>query len=98
MTLDKNFKQALIALMKAAGQPPEKIAKMLAIAGDNEPVTKGGVQPILVNQADAARLISGSRFLVRQLVKDGKLRQIFLTPTLIRYSRAELDTIAGGGK
>jgi hypothetical protein len=76
--------------------PADKIAAMIAAAEDRPPA-KGEIRSLLVNQAMAAQLISGSRFLVRRLVRDGKNTQVFLTPDCVRYSRAELEKLAAGG-
>lgn len=94
--IDRNNKQIMVAAARAAGLSPEKTAAMIAVAEDRMPA-KGDVMPLLVNQAVAAKLLSGSRFLIRRLVKDGRLRQVFLTPDCVRYSRAELEKLAAGG-
>jgi hypothetical protein len=94
--LDKTQKQLLIAAARSAGLSASKITAIVALAEDRTPAIEEGSSPLLVNQATAARMISGSRFLVRRLVRDGKLRRVFLTPDCIRYSRAELEKLALG--
>jgi hypothetical protein len=91
--LDRPNKQAIVAAARAAGLPADKITRMMAIAEDRAPTT-GEFVPLVVNQAAAARLLSCSRFLVRRLVRDGRLKQVFLTPDCVRYSTEELKKLA----
>jgi len=91
--LEKIHRQAIVAAAKAAGVPPDKIAAMVAIADDRVPASPE-FKPLLVNQATAARLLSVSRFFLRKLVQQGKLRQVILTSSCIRYSRMELEKLA----
>ena len=94
--LEKTHRQAIVAAAKAAGVPPDKIEAMIAIAEGRTPATSE-FKPLLVNQATAARLLSASRFLIRNLVRQGKLRQVLLTPDCVRYSQAELEKLAASG-
>jgi hypothetical protein len=94
--LSKTQRQLLVAAGRAAELSPDRITAMLSVAENREPTRAENPPSLLVNQATAARLISGSRFLVRRLVRDGKIRQVFLTPDCVRYCRAELEKLAAG--
>lgn len=39
-----------------------------------------------------------SRFMIRRLVAEGRLKQIAITPDCIRYSVAELEKLASGAE
>jgi hypothetical protein len=91
--LEKTDRQAIVAAARAAGITLDKITAMLAVAEDRTSPT-AEFKPLVVNQATAAKLISASRFLVRSLVQQGKLHQVVLAPRCIRYSLAELESLA----
>lgn len=94
--LKRTEKELLIAACRSTGLSPDQIIGVLAVADGRAPRSNTCTLPLLVNQASAAKMISGSRFLIRRLVKDGKLRQVFLTPDCVRYSREELEKLAAG--
>lgn len=93
--LDRTKRAKGIAALRLAGFEPAEITTALALLEDKGARTTESL-PLLVNQATAARLISTSRFTVRRLVAEGRLKQIAVTPDCIRYSRAELEKLAGG--
>jgi len=77
---------------KAAGIPLDRIHAGLAVMDAIEP-RKPQIQPLLVNQAAAAKLLSVSRFTIRRLVVEGRLHPIKVRDA-IRYSREELEKLA----
>ena len=54
-------------------------------------------QPLLLTQAEVARQLRCSRFTIRKLVKEGRLKPVFLTPDLARYRTEDVQLIAAGG-
>ena len=67
------------------------ILGILANGGASEP------QPLLLTQAEVARQLRCSRFTIRKLVKEGRLKPVFLTPDLARYRTEDVQLIAAGG-
>lgn len=52
--------------------------------------------PLLLTQAQAARVLQCSRFTIRRLVREGRIRPILLTPDLARYRAEEIQALAAG--
>jgi len=90
--LDRSTKQVIITVGKAAGIPLDRIHAGLAVMDAIEP-RKPQIQPLLVNQAAAAKLLSVSRFTIRRLVVEGRLHPIKVRDAF-RYSREELEKLA----
>jgi len=92
MFLDRATKQVIITVGKAAGIPLDRIHASLAVMDSAEP-PKTQINPLLVNQATAAKLLSVSRFTIRRLVIEGRLHPIKVRDA-VRYSREELEKLA----
>lgn len=60
-----------------------------------EAALRGDAEPLLATQAQAARILSCSRFTVRRLVEDGKLHPVNIRG-LVRYRISELRHLAEG--
>ena len=60
------------------------------------PNAKEQDRPLLLSQAEAARLTNCSRFTILRLERAGKLKPVYITPGLKRYRRADLEAFAGG--
>lgn len=88
MKLERTHRQAIVAVAKTAGIPPERITAMIAIAEGNLP--RSEVRPALLTQAQKARQLGVSRFTIRKLVAAGRLRPIELLPGLVRYRATDL--------
>jgi predicted DNA-binding transcriptional regulator AlpA len=56
-----------------------------------------GPLPLLLMQAQAARLLGCSRFTLRRAVKDGRLQPIHLTPGCVRYRTSDIQSLAANG-
>jgi len=89
--LDRSTKQVIITVGKAAGIPLDQIHAGLAVMDATEP-RKPQIQPLLVNQATAAKLLA-ARFTIRRLVAEGRLHPIKVRDA-IRYSCEELEKLA----
>ena len=75
-----------------AGFDPATIAA--AISALSAVLCAGGPEPSKANaisQAEAARLLSCSRWSIRRLVDTGKLRPVRLLGGLVRYDRREVE-------
>ncbi len=79
----------MAAVLEAANLPPEIIRDMLAVPDGKRPQKTGNL-PVLVNQAEAARLASVSRFTIRKMVAAGKLHPVEVLPGLIRFRVEEI--------
>ena len=90
--LDRSTKQVIITVGRAAGIPLDRIHAGLAVMAAIEP-RKLQIQPLLVNQATAAKLLAVSRFTIRRLVAEGRLHPIKVRDA-IRYSCEELGKLA----
>src|SRR5262245_33954558 len=73
--LNRPTKQIILAAGRAAGLPLELIHAGIAVM-EGTAAKPAAVQPLLVNQATAARLLSVSRFTIRRLIADGKLHPV----------------------
>lgn len=90
-------RRLLIEAARAAGVPPDKIAAGLAIMEGKQERLNGNDPPsLLLTQAQAARLLSCSRWSVRRLVDGGFLHPIKLRG-LIRYKRSDIDQLLVNG-
>lgn len=91
--LNRPTRQIILAAGRAAGVPLDLIQAGLALM-EGRTARSTGPQPLLVNQATAARLLSVSRFTVRRLVAEGYLRPVHVRGA-VRYSRVDLERLAG---
>jgi len=62
-----------------------------------EAVLRGEPEPLVTNQAKAARMLDCSRFTVLRLEKDGVLHPVMIRG-MKRYRLAELHRLAGAGE
>jgi hypothetical protein len=86
----------IIAAIKAAGFPPERLAAALAALKGKE-LTSHKTEEVLVRQARVCEMLDCSRFHVRKLVKEGLLPQRDIAG-LRRYAVADIFKLAGGGR
>ena len=91
--LSKPVKQIIVAVGKSAGVPLARISAAIALMDNGKP-DRAPDHSLLVNQATAAKLLAVSRFTIRRMVADGVLHPIKVRHAN-RYSRAELESIAG---
>lgn len=56
---------------------------------------RGDPAPLALTQADVARALSCSRFTIKRLVQDGKLRPVHLRG-LTRYPRVQVEALLNG--
>ena len=91
--LSKPIRQIIIAAGKSAGIPLQRISAAIAVMDHGGPDHNHN-DSLLVTQATAAKLLAVSRFTVRRMVADRVLHPIKLRGA-IRYSRCELERIAG---
>jgi hypothetical protein len=91
--LQKTTKQIIQAAARAESVDLPTIAAALALM-EGKPLPSELKRPLLVNQAEAARLFGVSRFMIRKLVADGRLTPINLSIDCVRYSLVQLETLA----
>lgn len=78
------FEQALMS--------PKRVKQEAALAV--QAVLDGGCEPLLAHQAKAARMLDCSRFTLRRLEKDGKIRPVLIRG-LKRYRISDIRALAG---
>ena len=71
---------------------PKRVQQDAALAV--QAVLDGGCEPLLVKQARAARMLDCSRFTLRRLEKDGKIRPVSIRG-LKRYRITDIRALAG---
>ena len=71
---------------------PKRVQQDAALAV--QAVLDGGCEPLLVKQARAARMLDCSRFTLRRLEKDGKIRPVLIRG-LKRYRISDMRALAG---
>ena len=54
------------------------------------------VRPLVVNQAEAARLLGVSRFTIRKMASLGRLKPVNLAVDCVRYSMSQLELLIAG--
>ena len=72
---------------------PKKLRQAALLAA--ETALNGDKDVLVVTQAQAARMLSCSRFTIRRLVMDGAVHPINIRG-LVRYRCSELRALAGG--
>lgn len=72
---------------------PKKVRQAALLAAES--ALNGDQDVLVVTQAQAARMLSCSRFTIRRLVMDGALHPINIRG-LVRYRCSELRALAGG--
>ena len=92
--ITKANKQIIMTAARADGVPLDVIHQALALMEDRQRPSQTFV-PLAVNQATAARLLSVSRFTIRKLAKEGRLKPVQLCGA-VRYNVRELEILAGG--
>ena len=70
---------------------PKRVQQDAALAV--QAVLDGGCEPLLVKQARAARMLDCSRFTLRRLEKDGKIRPVSIRG-LKRYRITDIRALA----
>lgn len=86
--IKSHTKKIVSAALQADGIEKEKI--LAAFAKIEEHDVEKQSCPVLVTQAEAARLASVSRFTIRKMTAAGKLHPVELLPGLVRYRIDEL--------
>lgn len=71
---------------------PKRVQQDAALAV--QAVLDGGCEPLLAHQAKAARMLDCSRFTLRRLEKDGKIRPVLIRG-LKRYRITDIRALAG---
>lgn len=94
--IDAQHRQLVAASLRAAGVPPDTCAQVLELVS-GRPRNAGAAEPLLLTQAETARLLQCSRFTVRRLVLDGRIRTVQLRD-MVRYPRTEVEALARGDK
>ena len=82
----------LASVYEKAVMAPARVKTEVALAG--QAVLDGGCEPLLVKQARAARMLDCSRFTLRRLEKDGKIRPVSIRG-LKRYRITDIRALAG---
>jgi diketogulonate reductase-like aldo/keto reductase len=54
------------------------------------------VRPLVVNQAEAARLLGVSRFKIRKMTSLGRLKPVNLAINCVHYCISQLDLLIAG--
>jgi hypothetical protein len=90
--LQKSTRKIIQTAAKADGVDLETIAAALAVleGGRLSPTIS---RPLAVNQAEAGRLLSVPRFMIRNLVAQGRLKPIKLTEGCVRYPLEQLEKL-----
>ena len=86
---------SLTSVFEKALLSPKHLQKEVALAG--YAVLDGGAEPLLVHQAKAARMLDCSRFTLRRLEQDGKVRPVFIRG-LKRYRITDIRALAEGAE
>lgn len=63
---------------------------VIAVLNKNQPPSL----PEFIKQCDVARILSVSRQTVREMVRNRSIQPVYLTPTLIRYYRKDIEALA----
>ncbi len=74
---------------------PKRLKQEAALAV--QAVLDGGTEPLLVHQAKAARMLDCSRFTLRRLEQDGKVRPVFIRG-LKRFRISDIRALAEGAE
>ena len=89
--LQKSTKQIIQTAAKADGIDLQTIAAAIAVL-EGRRLSMEASKPLVVNQAEAARLLCVSRFTIRKLVAHGRIRPVQLLDC-VRYPISELERL-----
>jgi len=86
----------LCATLRADSTVAEhQIARVLAQLRNATPAEYDGQGlPLLLSQAQTARRLGCSRFTIRRLEKQGRLKAVHLTPRYRKFRRADVEALA----
>lgn len=92
----QNYTKTIItAALKLDGNyPPEEICTALKLIDGQKPDHRD--PPLLLNQAEVARLLSVSRFTVGRLVSEGVLQKVMIKGST-RYRRSDIVNLIAKG-
>lgn len=97
MKLDRSQRTTLESICRAWGVESSKIEACTAALEGRGRIARESQLPIAVSQAEAARLLSVSRWSVRRLVAAGTLRPVRIGG-LHRFSRSAVEALVTGGR